>query len=90
MRKQTLAVAFGAALSTLVIVSAAAAAGPAAFRCETQMTGAKTHPVVFHCDAQTPQGTAYVRPADCDPATMSWGAMQAHCKAANAAQQPGG
>ncbi len=91
MRKQTLAVAFGAALSTLVAVSAASAAQSASsFRCESQMTGAKTHPVVFHCDARTPQGTAYVRPADCDPATMSWGAMQAHCKAANAAQQTGG
>lgn len=73
------------------MVSAAAAAQAApGYRCETQMTGAKTHPVVFHCDDQTPQGTANLRPADCDPATMSWGAMQAHCKAASAAGQPGG
>jgi hypothetical protein len=91
MSKHTLAAAIGAALTTLVTVSAASAAqpGPAGttFQCQSQMTGAKTHPLVFNCNAQTPQGIALLRPANCDPATMSWGAMQADCKALTAAQQ---
>jgi hypothetical protein len=89
MRKQVLAAALGAALSTLVAVSAASAAQTAAFRCESQMTATKTHPLVFHCDARTAQGAAQIRPSDCDPATMSWGSMQAHCKVANTAAQTG-
>jgi hypothetical protein len=91
MSKHTLAAAIGAALTTLVAVSAAVAAQPnqsgTTFQCESRMTGAKTHPLVFHCNAKTPQGVALLRPANCDPATMSWGAMQASCKAMTADPQ---
>ena len=88
MSKHTLAAAIGAALSTLVVVSAASAAQPGTtFQCQSHMTGAKTHPLVFNCDAKTPQGVVLLRPANCDPATMSWGAMQANCKAMTASQQ---
>jgi hypothetical protein len=79
MRKHTLAAAIGAALTTLVAVSAASAATGYTFQCQSQMTGSKTHPLVFNCNAKTPQGIAFLRPANCDPATMSYGAMQADC-----------
>jgi len=87
MFKQTLAAAIGAALTTLAVVSVASAAQSIttgyAFHCQSQMTGAKTHPVGFNCNAMTPEGVALLRPTNCDPAAMSWGTMQANCNAMN-------
>ncbi len=91
MSKHTLAAAIGAPLATLVAASAASAGQPspagATFQRQSHMTGAKTHPLIFNCNAQTPQGVALLRPANCDPATMNWGTMQANCKAMTAVLQ---
>ena len=69
----------------LVLVAGGALAAkttaPLRFRCLLAHAPANPHHVVTVCDPRTPEGSARLRAAACDPAMLSDSSMRAKCAA---------